>query len=749
MGQRRSSWNNLVQVGGDPMAPRQAPPRPAAPAVSTTFSLGSRTSSVLGMQPAPTVFSTQFSVQGQALPMQKVYSTDPRFGVSVPRPAGTIHSSSSLPPSRAPSIVLAPNPSPPIIEKKFDSKNKSKNRNQQPKRNRLQEIKNFCTRPSVMGCALCLLLALIVAIIIIIILSQVLPSPKQATFTWIAPPALTNGQNVSSRVEMKVDQERIRFQMTGAAPIKGNFINYYDFNNNQVIVIDQALSSNGKNLYCFLVPLDRNTMPNPGQVRKAAKNSVLKHQQTEGWQEKWTWIPSPLQQTNSNQNMFNPPIPECNGSRIVQLQSTSDQRNRRCTDCYDFCLPQYGIMKNASQNNEEYLNVVQQDCFYLFVPEWRTYAQANTIEQNQQDFENYYRNRQHMQVSYSSSGPNGSRWIPLSGIPGQMMNATGALVGQVGNAVSNFGGNVYGAITGQQQQQPQQQQQGYVNGNGNGMSYGQPASASYQNGQTTQQQLAPQQQQQQQQLPQQQQQLPQQQQLTQQQQLAPSGYHPAVNGVVNLNGVNGNNGNTEYNTQNGQAIAPEMRRQAPYTFNSNVNSGYTNQQPQVSSGNTNMNGFGAQPSYQTSQYGFNNNNGVNGHQQSTTNTQAPRIGTVLNEFGNPVNIHPAQQQQQQQQQQHLSQYNQPQMGGQTAQNPTQQMQMQMPMQGQQNPNYISTSGGMAPNNNNDNQFTQRLQQLMGTQANYRPDVEQVNYNVPTYAQPNRPDALSRQGRIFK
>uniref|UniRef100_A0A8R1IYB2 Uncharacterized protein n=1 Tax=Caenorhabditis japonica TaxID=281687 RepID=A0A8R1IYB2_CAEJA len=68
---------------------------------------------------------------------------------------------------------------------------------------------------------------------------------------------------------------------------------------NQVIVIDQALSSNGKNLYCFLVPLDRNTMPNPGQVRKAAKNSVLKHQQTEGWQEKWTWIPSPLQQTNS------------------------------------------------------------------------------------------------------------------------------------------------------------------------------------------------------------------------------------------------------------------------------------------------------------------------------------------------------------------------------------------------------------------------------------------------------------------
>ncbi|CAI2340297.1 unnamed protein product [Caenorhabditis sp. 36 PRJEB53466] len=770
MGQRRSSWNNLVQVGGDPMVPKQAPPRPAAP-ISTTFSANSRTSSLMGMQPAPTVFTTQFSevetvharvqsvryidengddsgrstsrdtvteAQGQALQMQKVYSNEPRL-VSVPRPAGTIHSSSSMPPSRAPSIIMAPNPSPPITQKKIDTK---------PKRNRLQELKNFCTRPSVMGCALCLLLALIVAIIIIVILSQVLPSPKQATFTWIAPQALTNGQNVSSRIEMKVDQERIRFQMTGAAPMKGNFINYYDFSSNQAIVIDQSLNSNGKNLYCFIVPLDRSTMPNQGQVRKAAKNSVLRHQQTDGWQEAWTWIPSPLQQTNSNQNAFNPPIPECNGSRIVQLQATSDQRNRRCTDCYDFCLPQYGIMKNASKDNEEYLNVVQRDCFYLFVPEWRTYAQANTIEQNQQDFENYYRNRQHMQVSYGSNGPNDSRWIPLSGMPRQMMNATGSFVGQIGNAMGNLRNNVYGAITGQQQQQQQQQpqqqgmqQQAYGNGN---TAYGQQTPYQNGNGQMSQQPMSQQQ-------PQMGQQMGMGQQQQQQQ---PSGYHPAVNGVVNLNGVNGNNGNTEYNVQpfqqqqgTQQAISPEMRRQAPYTFHSNVNSGYTNQQPQVSSGSSTMNGFGAQPSYQTSQFGFNNNdprnqangmsNSVNGQHQSAVSSQtnAPRIGTILNEFGNPVNIHPSQQSLQSQQGNQQQQMNQMSQQG------------QMQQVGQQNPNYIATSGGAAQGDNG--QFSQQLQRLMGAQSSYRPDVEQVNYNVPVYNQPNRPDALSRQGRIFK
>ncbi|CAH2171891.1 Prion-like-(Q/N-rich)-domain-bearing protein [Caenorhabditis elegans] len=749
-GQRRNSWNNLVQVGGDPIVQKQPPPRPAAP-MSTTFSVNSRTSSLMGLQ-QPTVFSTQFSAQGQALPAQKVYSNDPRL-VSIPRPAGTIPSLGSMPPSRSGSIITGPNPSPPSSQKRKNKNKESKSSLNKPKRNRLQELKNFCKKPSIMGCCLCLLLILIIAIIIIIILTQVLPSPKNATFTWMAPQSLTNGQNSSSRIEMTSKKERIRFQTAGSPPIKGNYINYYDFNSNQVVVIDQSLSANGKNLYCFVLPLDRSSMPNPGDVRKAAKNSVLKHQQSDGWQQVWSWLPSPLQQTNSGQSMFNPPIPECNGSRIIQLQQTSDQRNRRCTDCYDFCLPQFGIMKNASENNEEYLNIKQQDCFYLFVPEWRTYAQANTIEQNQQDFENYYRNRQHMQVSYGSNGPNDSRWIPLSGMPNRMMNATGAFVGQVGNAIGDLRNNVYGMVTGQNQNpQGAQQQQQYGNGNGQ---------SPFQNTQYPNQNQNPS--------------VAQMQQLQQQniqhqmqQSRQPSGYHPAVNGVVNLNGVNGNNGNTEYNvqpyqgtgnqqTQNGQSISPEMRRQAPYSFNSNINSGYTNQQPGVSSGNSNtnsnnMNGFGAQPSYRTSQFGFNNNDprnqvgGLNGnglgnsvnseHQISVSaHTNAPRIGTVLNEFGNPVNVNPSQSSQQNlQQQQLMNQMNQqiPQYAGPVV-----------------NPNYISTSGGLALENRDADGFSHRLQQLMGTSSNYRPDVEPVNYNVPTYSQPNRPDALSRQGRIFK
>ncbi|EGT59612.1 hypothetical protein CAEBREN_29985 [Caenorhabditis brenneri] len=298
-GQRKnSSWANLVDVGGDPK--KQPPPRPAAP-MSTTFSVNSRASSLMGLQQnqQPTVFTTQFSTQGQPLQPQKVYSNDPRL-VSIPRPAGTIHSSGSMQGSRSASLVLAPNPSPPTIQKRKGRKDSKDKNSGGPKRNRLQEIKNFCSRSSTCGWLLCLLLTLVVAAVIAIILSQVLPTPKEAQFSWNAPLALTNGQNSTSKIDMKVEKgDRIRFQIQGAPPIKGNYINYYDFNQNQVVVIDQSLNANGKNLYCFILPLDRSSMPNAGDVRKAAKSSVLRRDQTDGWQQVWSWIPAPMQMTSS------------------------------------------------------------------------------------------------------------------------------------------------------------------------------------------------------------------------------------------------------------------------------------------------------------------------------------------------------------------------------------------------------------------------------------------------------------------
>lgn len=48
----------------------------------------------------------------------------------------------------------------------------------------------------------------------------------------------------------------------------------------------------------------------------------------------------------------------------------------KCSECYDFCLPQYGI-ENDYIRGESFLNILRQNCFYMFVPEWQSFAQGN------------------------------------------------------------------------------------------------------------------------------------------------------------------------------------------------------------------------------------------------------------------------------------------------------------------------------------------------------------------------------------
>ncbi|CAD6197957.1 unnamed protein product [Caenorhabditis auriculariae] len=612
--QRRSSWSNLVDVGDptnnakNPQAQKQPPPRPNPP--PTNYS-GSRTSSEMGI--VSDIFTTYtghrtpiseaitfigHSKTGQPAP-QRVYAVDPRL-VSIPRPAGTLPSH-SVAGSRAPSIIAAPIVSPGSKTVKTSVSIASTEK----KRNRLQDILKWIKRPRNVLCCMCLLLLIIIAVVIAIVLSQVLPLPKNATFNWSPPNGIGNGQNVTSNIQMSTQQNnRIRFALQGSAPFKGNFINYYDFNTNQAIVVDQGLQANGRNLYCFVVPMDHQSMPNEQDVRRAAVNSVPRSKMMDGWMENWNWIPSPLQAGSS----FNPPIPECQGARIVQLQPTGDQRNRRCTDCYDFCLPDYGVMRDQ-RKNENYLNIVRRNCFYLFVPEWRTYAQASTIEQNQQDFDNYYRTRQHMQVNYGAgTGPNESRWISLGTVPKTIGNATGNFVGAIGQAATDFRQQVFGGGSNQPQPQsgiiPPSVSQGYpgqqnYGPNSNTNSAFGPNSPGYNPNQPNNGYGGPN--------------------GFGNAVVQGQGYHPTVSGVVNLNGVNGNSGSNEYNrnsaftANNGEGYGSNYPTGSnPNNLNSNLNSGYTGPNTQISSGNsgpnpTQMNGFGAQPSYMTSQYGFNEN----------------------------------------------------------------------------------------------------------------------------------------------
>lgn len=45
-------------------------------------------------------------------------------------------------------------------------------------------------------------------------------------------------------------------------------------------------------------------------------------------------------------------------------------------------MPDYGVERDVIRN-EEYLNIVRRNCFYMFVPEWKNYAQAYPAVQQQ------------------------------------------------------------------------------------------------------------------------------------------------------------------------------------------------------------------------------------------------------------------------------------------------------------------------------------------------------------------------------
>jgi len=133
--------------------------------------------------------------------------------------------------------------------------------------------------------------------------------------------------------------------------------------------------------------LDRQNMPNMAELQRAARNSADKKSQTGGWVESWNYIPSPMTNQQGISRLFQPEVAECRGARWVELSHVNtNQKSSKCTECFDFCLPDYGVEKDYIRD-EVFLNILRRACFYLFVPEWRSYAQAYSHQQQQVDFE--------------------------------------------------------------------------------------------------------------------------------------------------------------------------------------------------------------------------------------------------------------------------------------------------------------------------------------------------------------------------
>uniref|UniRef100_A0AC35TRC6 F5/8 type C domain-containing protein n=1 Tax=Rhabditophanes sp. KR3021 TaxID=114890 RepID=A0AC35TRC6_9BILA len=307
------------------------------------------------------------------------------------KPASGFHSYNPYPAGSVISQPLAPVAPPREVKIKTPSvSNKSRQSNStgssshkgsitiKPKSNKLQSLCAFLSKPTVRMCtALCCFLFLAL-IIIAIVLAVVIPNYQTSyQFSWAAPENLRGGNSQPSQIKLQLDEanNQARFDLTGHIPFKSNFITVYDFKTKKAIVYDESLKNGTKNLACFVYSFDDTNFKALDDIRKAARDTSLTKAQSTGWDERWNFIPSPLD--NAQQLTYiNPGIAQCNGAKIIELKQTgSNQKSLKCTDCYDFCVPMYNS-ENDLIKSTSMLNIAYRGCFYMFVPEWQTYAQG-------------------------------------------------------------------------------------------------------------------------------------------------------------------------------------------------------------------------------------------------------------------------------------------------------------------------------------------------------------------------------------
>ncbi|VDP12380.1 unnamed protein product [Onchocerca flexuosa] len=254
---------------------------------------------------------------------------------------------------------------------------------------------------------------------------------------------------------------QVRFEILGNPPIKNNYIAIYDFRMRRIAVIDSTLKNNGKYLICFMMNMNISTMPDRYALEIGAQNAFKRTEQIHGWEEAWNFLPTSY--FGNSSALFEPPISECDGARWILLNYTkSDQRGQKCSDCYDFCLPELGIERDYLRA-ETFLNIIRRSCFYLFVPEWRDFATAHSGKQNQYNFEQFY----YQGLSHTSSGNDSnnygnhfnemqnvidgiahpitsdqyrnfeSKWISLQKIPQQISNPTNQAMDQMNSNIAS------------------------------------------------------------------------------------------------------------------------------------------------------------------------------------------------------------------------------------------------------------------------------------------------------------------------
>ncbi|VDK73157.1 unnamed protein product [Litomosoides sigmodontis] len=189
------------------------------------------------------------------------------------------------------------------------------------------------------------------------------------------PPAVstTNNQIPSILHVSFHGSSQARFDLLGNLPFRSNSSSVIDFDTGYVAIADHALISRaGRQFACFLVPLDRSAIPTIPALRDALSSVTSEIYSEYGWQEYWQYNAEAIDSKVARRKFSNK-IDICQSARWYLLKHTVYTSDSSCSNCYDFCLPNYAIQRLHKYEDDMTIGIRRLDCFRLHVQEWEKY----------------------------------------------------------------------------------------------------------------------------------------------------------------------------------------------------------------------------------------------------------------------------------------------------------------------------------------------------------------------------------------
>ncbi|CEF66894.1 Hypothetical protein SRAE_2000156000 [Strongyloides ratti] len=164
------------------------------------------------------------------------------------------------------------------------------------------------------------------------------------------------------------------FELVGNPPLKSNSFTAIDFGTGYIAYADHALTNDyGIHTTCFLMQLDRTALPSMDHLMDALRQTKSEEYTQFGWQEYWQYEIRPIEGREA-QSKFTSEIDDCKNAKWIELKHTVQPRDESCSDCWDFCLPDYAIQRRQRYEDESIVGIRRLNCFRYYVPEWSKYS---------------------------------------------------------------------------------------------------------------------------------------------------------------------------------------------------------------------------------------------------------------------------------------------------------------------------------------------------------------------------------------